>query len=247
MVAGSTERIAAVVTTPARAPGHRRSTPSRASASAGGSRAPRRVLRRDGRVARARARAGDGLRLLLRRQRAINAFTVAIQIPNLVRALVADAALSGAFVPVFSELLERGERKRAWRVASTLFWLTLLILGGAHRALHPARAAPHEAVRRARGRLRPRGRALAGAVPDRRPPRPVGDRRRDPQHVPPLRVAGARADRVEPRDRPRPRPRGAADRRARTRSSTSMRASSSSGRSSSSCSRSPGCGGSTGA
>jgi putative peptidoglycan lipid II flippase len=60
----------------------------------------------------------------------INAFTVAIQIPNLVRALVADAALSGAFVPVFSELLERGEKKRAWRVASTLFWLTLLVLGG---------------------------------------------------------------------------------------------------------------------
>ena len=61
---------------------------------------------------------------------AINAFTVAIQIPNLVRALVADAALSGAFVPVFSELLERGEKTRAWRVASTLLWLTLLILGG---------------------------------------------------------------------------------------------------------------------
>ena len=60
----------------------------------------------------------------------INAFTVAIQIPNLVRALVADAALSGAFVPVFSELLEKGERQRAWRVASTLFWLTLLVLGG---------------------------------------------------------------------------------------------------------------------
>ena len=60
----------------------------------------------------------------------INAFTVAIQIPNLVRALVADAALSGAFVPVFSELLERGEKQRAWRVASTLFWLTLLVLSG---------------------------------------------------------------------------------------------------------------------
>ena len=59
----------------------------------------------------------------------INAFTVAFQIPNLVRALVADAALSSAFVPVFSELLERGERKRAWRVASTLFWLMLLGLG----------------------------------------------------------------------------------------------------------------------
>ncbi len=60
----------------------------------------------------------------------INAFTVAFQAPNLVRALVADAALSSAFVPVFSELLEKGERKRAWRVASTLFWLMLLGLGG---------------------------------------------------------------------------------------------------------------------
>jgi len=59
----------------------------------------------------------------------INAFTVAFQIPNLVRALVADAALSGAFVPVFSELLEKGERRRAWRVASTLLWLMLLGLG----------------------------------------------------------------------------------------------------------------------
>jgi putative peptidoglycan lipid II flippase len=60
----------------------------------------------------------------------INAFTVAFQLPNLIRALVADAAFSGAFVPVFSELLEKGERARAWRVASTLFWLLLLGLGG---------------------------------------------------------------------------------------------------------------------
>ena len=60
---------------------------------------------------------------------AINAFTVAFQIPNLVRALVADAALSSAFVPVFSDLLEKGERRRAWRVASSLFWLMLLGLG----------------------------------------------------------------------------------------------------------------------
>ncbi|MCE3287225.1 MAG: integral rane protein MviN [Gaiellaceae bacterium] len=60
----------------------------------------------------------------------INAFTVAILIPNVVRALLADAALSGAFVPVFSDLLEKGERQRAWRVASTLFWLTLVVLGG---------------------------------------------------------------------------------------------------------------------
>src|ERR671923_696723 len=56
----------------------------------------------------------------------INAFTVAFQVPNLVRALVADAALSSAFVPVFTELLEKGERARAWRVASSLIWLLLL-------------------------------------------------------------------------------------------------------------------------
>src|SRR2546421_5559480 len=55
----------------------------------------------------------------------INAFTIAFQLPNLVRALVADAALSSAFVPVFVELL-KSDRKRAWRVASTLFWLMLL-------------------------------------------------------------------------------------------------------------------------
>jgi putative peptidoglycan lipid II flippase len=60
----------------------------------------------------------------------INAFEVAFLIPNTVRALVADAALSSAFVPVFSELLVKGERKRAWRVASSLFWLVLLGLGG---------------------------------------------------------------------------------------------------------------------
>src|SRR5205823_10971433 len=60
----------------------------------------------------------------------LNAFTVAFQVPNLIRALVADAALSSAFVPVFSELLEKGERKRAWRVASSLFWLMLLGLTG---------------------------------------------------------------------------------------------------------------------
>ncbi|HET7145580.1 MAG TPA: murein biosynthesis integral membrane protein MurJ [Gaiellaceae bacterium] len=57
----------------------------------------------------------------------INAFTIAFQLPNLVRALVADAALSSAFVPVFIELM-RKDPKRAWRVASSLFWLMLLAL-----------------------------------------------------------------------------------------------------------------------
>jgi putative peptidoglycan lipid II flippase len=56
----------------------------------------------------------------------INAFTVAYQLPNLVANLAASSALSSAFVPVFSDLLEKGDRRRAWRVASSLFWLMLL-------------------------------------------------------------------------------------------------------------------------
>ncbi len=60
----------------------------------------------------------------------INAFTVAFQVPNLIRALVADVAFTSAFVPVFSELLVTGQRRRAWAVASSLFWLLLLGLGG---------------------------------------------------------------------------------------------------------------------
>ncbi|MER3411852.1 MAG: hypothetical protein C4305_05820, partial [Thermoleophilia bacterium] len=60
----------------------------------------------------------------------INAFTVAFQVPNLIRALIADVAFTSAFVPVFSELLVKGERRRAWAVASSLFWLLLLGLGG---------------------------------------------------------------------------------------------------------------------
>ncbi len=60
----------------------------------------------------------------------VNAFEIAFLIPNTVRSLVADSALSAAFVPVFSDLLVKGERQRAWRVASSIFWLMLLGLGG---------------------------------------------------------------------------------------------------------------------
>ncbi|MFY9487615.1 MAG: murein biosynthesis integral membrane protein MurJ [Solirubrobacterales bacterium] len=58
-----------------------------------------------------------------------SAFTTAFLIPNMVRSLFADAALQAAFVPVFTELIDRGERKEAFRLASTLFYLMLLVLG----------------------------------------------------------------------------------------------------------------------
>ena len=58
-----------------------------------------------------------------------SAFTLAFQIPNLVRSLFADAALSAAFVPVFMEQLEHGRKRDAARLASTLLLIILAALG----------------------------------------------------------------------------------------------------------------------
>ena len=58
-----------------------------------------------------------------------SAFTIAFQVPNLVRALVADSALSAAFVPVFTELLEKRKQKEAFQLAGALFGLILVVLG----------------------------------------------------------------------------------------------------------------------
>ncbi len=60
---------------------------------------------------------------------AMSAFTIAFQVPNLMRALFADSALQGAFIPVFTELLEKGERKEAFRIASSLFFGIMILLG----------------------------------------------------------------------------------------------------------------------
>src|SRR3954468_11670214 len=60
---------------------------------------------------------------------AFSAFTIAFQVPNLIRSLFADAALSAAFVPVFTELLEQGKRREAFRLAGNLLVLILAILG----------------------------------------------------------------------------------------------------------------------
>jgi putative peptidoglycan lipid II flippase len=58
-----------------------------------------------------------------------SAFTIAFQIPNLISNLFANAALSAAFVPVFTDLLQQGRRKEAFRLASSLFWILLIVLG----------------------------------------------------------------------------------------------------------------------
>ncbi|HEY2650743.1 MAG TPA: murein biosynthesis integral membrane protein MurJ [Solirubrobacteraceae bacterium] len=58
-----------------------------------------------------------------------SAFTLASQVPNLFSNLFAQAALSAAFVPVFTELLQKGQKREAFRLAATLFWLILIVLG----------------------------------------------------------------------------------------------------------------------
>ena len=54
----------------------------------------------------------------------MSAFTVAFQVPNLIRSLFADAALQPAFVPIFTEQLEKGNRREAFRIASTMIFRT---------------------------------------------------------------------------------------------------------------------------
>jgi len=59
----------------------------------------------------------------------MSAFTIAFQVPNLIRALFADAALQPAFVPVFTELLGKKAHKEAFRLASTMLLLVTMVLG----------------------------------------------------------------------------------------------------------------------
>ena len=59
----------------------------------------------------------------------MSAFTVAFQVPNLIRALFADAALQPAFVPVFTELVGKRQYREAFRLASTMLLLVTMVLG----------------------------------------------------------------------------------------------------------------------
>jgi putative peptidoglycan lipid II flippase len=59
---------------------------------------------------------------------AFSAFTFAFAIPNVVRSLFADSALSAAFVPIFTELQEEGKKREAFRLASTLLMVILIVL-----------------------------------------------------------------------------------------------------------------------
>ncbi|MEA1928885.1 MAG: murein biosynthesis integral membrane protein MurJ, partial [Candidatus Auribacterota bacterium] len=61
---------------------------------------------------------------------AASAFVVAFTIPNLLRRLLGEGALTGAFVPVFTEYLEKKGIREGWRVASIIFTLLAILLAG---------------------------------------------------------------------------------------------------------------------
>ncbi len=58
-----------------------------------------------------------------------DAFRVASRIPNLVRDLFAEGAMSAAFVPTFTQQLTLHGRERAWRLASSVINALLLVTG----------------------------------------------------------------------------------------------------------------------
>ena len=58
-----------------------------------------------------------------------DAFRVASRIPNLVRDLFAEGAMSAAFVPTFTRELTRHGRERAWQLASSVINALLIVTG----------------------------------------------------------------------------------------------------------------------
>ena len=59
---------------------------------------------------------------------AMDAFTAAFRIPNLLRDLFAEGALSTAFVTTFSKTIARGGDAAAWRLANKVATLTVIVL-----------------------------------------------------------------------------------------------------------------------
>lgn len=60
---------------------------------------------------------------------AYDAFLVAFRIPNLTRDLFAEGALSSAFVPVFTEYLQKGDKQAAARLANLVATALTVVVG----------------------------------------------------------------------------------------------------------------------
>ena len=61
---------------------------------------------------------------------AMDAFLVALRIPNLLRELFAEGAMNAAFVPVFTRRLTQAGRAAAWRLGAQLINVLAVVTGG---------------------------------------------------------------------------------------------------------------------
>src|SRR5437016_4925614 len=57
-----------------------------------------------------------------------DAYTTAYRIPNLLRRLVGEGAVSAAFIPVFARYLAENKKKDAWEFANTMLTLITIVL-----------------------------------------------------------------------------------------------------------------------
>src|SRR5512136_2402865 len=60
----------------------------------------------------------------------LDAYYAAFKLPDLLFTIVAGGALATAFIPVFAEFLARDDREGAWRLASAVTNLVVLIVSG---------------------------------------------------------------------------------------------------------------------
>src|SRR6478672_8777936 len=59
---------------------------------------------------------------------AADAFTTAYRIPNLLRRLVGEGAVSAAFIPVFSRYIAEGKEEEGWEFANTMLTAITILL-----------------------------------------------------------------------------------------------------------------------
>jgi putative peptidoglycan lipid II flippase len=60
--------------------------------------------------------------------RSADAFTIAYVIPNLLRRLTGEGAMTAAFIPVFTEIKEKEKREELWRFANSFFFNLTMIM-----------------------------------------------------------------------------------------------------------------------
>ncbi len=86
----------------------------------------------------------------------MDAYNVAFRVPNLLRDLFAEGAMSAAFVPTFTSILTVSGKASAWRLGNNVINALILVTGLARDPRHRLRRA---------ARLGVRGRRLHGNVP----------------------------------------------------------------------------------